>query len=289
MKNKSHTVALFPILIALNKFLDRGIGNFQPASEDAHDQKFAIGLMDEALKIKYSEDEIKSFISNDVHELNSILKQNGYDIQLDESIPVDLGVVTIMDLIGRWLEQGVHVIIEHENESYPAVKIKSGASIINFFDDKEKHILMIRTREGLCVFIQKDEQERSGMDLFKHILEKSNSLPYNEMPCDATIPFVDIDEQPDISWLMGMKSTIGGDFTINQALQQNKLKINADGIHAQSAVAIGTKRGMIFEQERPQFVIDGPFNLWIAYGNPEHKYFPLFAAHVAPDSWKAPK
>ncbi len=283
MKNKSHTIALFPILIALNEFYDKGIA-LQPISEKSYDQMLAIGLMEEALKIKYSDEQIKSCISADVNELNSLLKEHGFDIRLDEFGSTDLGVVTIMDLVGRWLEQGVHVFLEYENEKYPAIKIKSGASII---DVNGKETLLIRTRDGLMVFIEKTNEEKSGMDLFRHILQQSNLLDLSEKPCDAIIPMVDIDEQPDISWLIGMKSTTG-DFTINQALQQNKLKITVDGIHAESAVTMGIRKGVSVD-ERSQFIIDGPFNLWITYGDPENKYFPLFGAHIAPDTWKTSK
>lgn len=284
-KLKTNTVALFPILIALNKFKDKGIEGFIGATED---QKYILGLMEEALKIHYSPEQIKSFISGSAAELNRILKDHGFDIQLDESMPIDLGVVTIMNLIGKWLVKAVETTVTNDGISYPAAFIKTGASIktIHQYTDHEKQVLQILTTEGLVVYIEIADQERSGMELFKHIISLTEGMSLREIECNATIPMVSVDHQPDISWLTGMHAS-NTDLVISQALQQNKLTIDLDGIHAESAVALAAKRGMAFD--RKHMVIDKPFNIWLEYGDdPYNKHFPLFAAYVAPDSWKKP-
>lgn len=276
-KIKSHTAAIFPVLVALDKFKEKGIEGFSGTSED---QKYLLSLLPTARSVKYSEDEVKSFISDNVQELNAILKSKGFDVQLDESKDFDLGVVTIMDLMAKWLTKADPAEVTYDGKQYPAAKIKMGASIILPTVDTE--VLMIRTRNGICVFIEKAYQERSGLELFHHVL-KMSSFPRSEDPCDATIPFVDIDEQPDVSWLLGLSAT-NQDLFINQALQQNRLKINLDGIHAESATAMGAAKGLVVG--RRQFVVDQPFNIWLTSGD---SLFPLFAAYVVPENWKEPK
>ena len=279
-KTVSHTAAIFPILMALKKFEEKGIY----FTERTTVQKDIMSLLREADQVKYSENEIKSFVADNAPELNKILRDNGFDIQLDEKAPFDLGVVTIMDLVAKWIAKANSAIVNYEGTEYPAALIKHGASIVN--NDYGERTLIIRTTTGLCVFIQIADEEKSGLDLFCHIFEQARKMTHSETPCDAIIPLVDLNEQPDISWLIGM-SCESPRFTINQALQQNRLKITLDGIHAESAVALGAARGIGLE--RPRFVVDRPFNIWLAYGNPELQYFPLFCAYVAPDTWKESK
>ncbi len=280
-KLSSHTAAIFPLLMALKKFEEKGI-EFNGGSTA---QIELLSLMEEASHIRYPEDEIQSFISDNAPELNKILRDKGFNIQLDEKMPFDLGVVTIMDLMAKWLAKADPATVNHEGVDYPAAQIKSGASIVN--NGRLNPTLMIRTRNGLCVFIQIADYERSGLDLFHHIFKQARTMTHSETPCDATIPLVDLDDQPDISWIVGLRCD-SPFFIINQALQQNKLKITLDGVRAESAVALAGVRSISFN-ERPKFVVDRPFNIWIAYANSELQYFPLFCAYVAPDSWKESK
>jgi hypothetical protein len=270
------TVSIFPILIALNKFEKKEGARFV-GSTKIHQQ--IIHLLETMPEIKFSGDQIKSIISGDVSELNRFLKDNGFSIQL-EGKNFELGVVTIMDLLGRWLSQATETSISYQSQEYKAAEIKLGACVRNYGDED---ILMIRTRDGISVFIEKTDVQMTGLDLFSHVLTKSQLLgsSLNEDPCNAIVPFIDIDEQPDISWLLGLQMP-NTNLVVNQAIQQNKLKLGLDGIHAESAVALGAVRGLM--SGRRQFIVDQPFNIWLSYG--DHLDFPLFAAYVGPDSWK---
>lgn len=282
-KPKSHTVALFPILIALNKFKEHGIEGFTGTSEA---QKYLLSLQPEALGVTLPPEQIQSFIADSAPELNGILRDHGFSIQLDESEDFDLGVVSILDLVAKWQGKASPTVVKYNNTVYPAAKVTAGASITPLHPHTvdEKDLLMIRpeSTSGLIVFIEKDTPPRAGLDLFQHVYTQAQSLVRNEIGCDATIPFVTIDDQPDISFVTGLSAT-NTNLVINQALQQNKLSINLDGIHAESAVALGAKRSI--SAPRNQVVIDTPFTLWVARANPEHKYFPLFAAYVDPTNW----
>ncbi len=280
VRSKSSTAAIFPILIALDKFIEKGIQAFTAITPD---QEFLIGHLDEARRIKYSPDEIKSFVSNNVHDLNDKLEKAGFKIRFDETLPFDLGLVTIMDLVGQWQSKATEAEIIYEGEKYPAAKITSGASLK--MTERIEEVLFIRATNGLCIFIEKTDLQSSGNELFKHVRMMAKELTRwdSETPCDAVVPFVTLDEQPDISWLTGLQD-VSSDLVINQALQQNKLTLNLDGIHAESAVALGGVRSVSFTNNRRQFVVDQPFNIWMTYGDALE--FPLFAAHVVPTDWK---
>lgn len=283
---KSHTVALFPLLVALNKFKEHNIEGFNGTSDA---QKYLLSLEPQALGVQLPPDQIKSFISDDAADLNSILRKHGFSIQLDERADFDLGVVSILDLIAKWQGKASPASINYNNNSYPAAKITTGASVTPLYSKTadEKDLLMIRpeSTSGLIVFIENNTPARSGLELFQYVHEQAQSLVHNEVGCDATIPFVCIDDQPDVSFVQGLSAT-NTNLVITQALQQNKLSINLDGIHAQSAVAVAATRGI--STPRKQVVIDKPFTLWIARANQEHNYFPLFAAYVDPANWKDP-
>jgi hypothetical protein len=276
----SNTVAIFPILLALDMFKKMGINQFQGTTE-AHDE--LLSLLPEARSSQHPPTQVKCFVSNKVSELNKILKDNHFDIQLNESQPFDLGVVAIMDLMLRWLSRGEKTSITYKRKEYSAVKVTQGASVVRGGGGQE--VLMIRTREGVCVFFEKTDEAMHGLQLFNHVFEISRSFRHDEDPCDAVLPWVEIDEQPDMSWVLGLYDPETRS-AISQILQQNRLRIGLDGVRAESATAFALSRaGFSMSQSRREFVIKQPFNIWLTNDDHKQKNFPLFAAHVVPKNW----
>lgn len=280
MKTTSKTTALFPILAAFSELhanweVDEFIGYTE-------EQKFLLGLIKTARTVEYNPEQIKTLVSKDINAINRFLKENGFDITLEG--PIDLGVATIMDLIGGWLEKADETTVDNEGVLYPAATIKSGisTSVISLGDNQ---VIKIETRNNITVFIEPNSTERSGLDLFKHIWNQTNVCSFKPNSCEVTIPFISMEEKPDISWLVGIETRGNMDFTISQAVQQNKLKLNCDGVHAQSAVAMGLRK-CVDMTKKERFIIDQPFNLWISGQDLSGEYFPLFGAYLAPDSWK---
>ena len=175
---KTRTAAIFPILIALDKFKELGIDRFVARGHDAENQILLLNLLPEARNVQYDEKDIVSFASRDIAELNKILKEKGFDIQLSESQDSELGVVTIMDLVAPWLAQALKTEVSYEGQQYPAMLVNTGASLVGNTLDKE--LLMIRTKNGINIFIEKAEHELSGIDLFMYAMNVSKSLLYNE-------------------------------------------------------------------------------------------------------------
>lgn len=271
----THTISVFSILVALEKFRDLGIDRFIAGGQDEEQQALLLSLLPEARKVSYRESDIQAFASSSISALNQILEKHGFDIRLNES--ADLGVVTIMDLVAQWLTTAAETTVTYEDVSYPAMVVKEGASVAH---TEYGEILKLRTKNGITVHIQKAEQELSGLELFMHALELSKAISGNEKECWATLPFVTIDEQPDISWLTGMVDQ-GMHLMINQAVQQNRLVINLNGIHAQSATAIALRKGILITEK--SYIVDQPFYISMAY---DENPFPLFTSYVTPAQWK---
>lgn len=281
---KSQTVAIFPVLVGLQKLLETGVKNFKGVSMD---QEYMLSLLPEAVKLDYSQDEVKSLVSHDAKLLNNFLKDNGFDIYLPRLEHNQIGVVTLMNLMGSWLEEAGSSCIDYEHKEYQAAVITKGASIVNI---NEKQVLKIITSDGLCVFIEKTDEQKSGVGLFRHIYHQAKSLNYSETPCHATVPLLTINDEPNMEWLLNMVAAKENEpYYISKAIQQNHLDLSIQGIIAESATVVYIQCfGGDPTSDLPEFIVDQPFNIWISYDNPDLNYFPLFGAFVAPDSWKEP-
>ncbi len=276
---KSTTTALFPILVALSELRTNWqVDEFLGFTED---QKFLLSLMKIAHGVEFDQDQIKTLVSKDINAINRFLKENGFDIALNG--PIDLGVATIMDLVGQWLEKANEASVNNNGISYPAALVKSGiaTSIVSL---EGNMVIKINTTGNLTVFIEPNATERSGLDLFKHILAQSNTCSFKSSSSEVIIPMVSMNETPDINWMVGIKTVGNIDFTISEAVQQNKFKLNCDGVHAESAVALGLRKCVSVCKD--EIVIDEPFNLWISGTDANGEYFPLFGAYLATDSWE---
>lgn len=275
---KSTTTALFPILVALNELQTNWqVDEFLGFTED---QKFLLSLMKSAHTIEFDPEQIKTLVSKDVNAINRFLKENGFDIAL--TAPIDLGVATIMDLVGQWLEKASETSVQNNGVSYPAAIVKSGIST-SVVSLENNQVIKIETNGKLTVFIEPNAKERSGLCLFQHILAQTNVCSFEKSFSEVTIPMISINETPDVSWLVGIKTVGNIDFTISQAVQQNKFTLNCDGVHAQSAVALGLRKCVTICDE---IVINQPFNVWISAEDSNGEYFPLFGAYLDTDSWK---
>jgi len=118
----------------------------------------------------------------------------------------------------------------------------------------------------------------AGLFLKVADLEKVKATAHNYE--GASFPMIDLDEKPDIDWILGMH--ISQDYYIEQAKQQTKFRMNEKGARVQSAV------GMTFlcKSAGPApHIIDRPFLLWIKRDGLD---FPLFAGLFAEDCWKEP-
>jgi hypothetical protein len=230
-------------------------------------------------------DAVKGMCSHDASVLNKFLADNGFNIRLNPLGPDDLGTVGILDLLVEWLNAGNEQSIRAKNgRTYEGVRIKD-AEVLDLWGTH--YVVRLRTKDGTCVYIMTevrpaDQFQLMGQVSHANTAAKTARRSQKYKGCD--FPMVDMRVQEDVSWLRGMH-TVGQDgspWTVTQAKQENRLRMNQFGARAQSATAMVMTRGISFEKP---FVVDGPFMVW--FTRPDCTR-PLFAAWVDYSDWKNP-
>ncbi len=217
-----------------------------------------------------------------VDPVNAFLERKGFDIHLNDIMPEQISVASVLDLLVEWLNKGKS---SHINR-FPAALLDDGVQI---FQSKEfpSPIAEIKTKtDDIVLMTTLPYQPESALEVFwlaNTLVEtpKSTDMNYN----GVKFPKIDLDVKPDISWLVGMKVKENPIWAIAQALQWTKLKMNEEGFHVKEAVVI-TVTGSCFILKPPPLVFDKPF-LFVVH-RPELKKA-LFSAFLAKDCWKDPK
>eukprot|EP00047_Mylnosiga_fluctuans_P006313 m.246234 g.246234 ORF g.246234 m.246234 type:complete len:282 (-) comp14942_c0_seq1:124-969(-) len=225
--------------------------------------------------------EIESKASNKYEEINAFLKAKGFSIQLDPFPEQDLGTASVLKVVLDWQEAGKpqDVFLEGgDSKAYPGVFLKTGVT----FEKSPAHpnpIAVIRAKNGDQVLLTVAAEPLTVDALeAKAAAILSSSRPASSMFTGVTFPMVDLDQQPDISWLKGMTSSAG---ILQQAKQQTKFAMDEIGAVVKSAVAMHVARCL----PPPALHINKPF---IAIVRRAGLKLPLFAGYIDVDSWRKP-
>ena len=288
----SATFAPYTIIAALQKLLEvgnattgwkpNGVGETQQQAflEDFYSKGIPEG--------GFSPDELETIGSLDVGVVNAFLKEKGFSIQLQQSQdPQALYTASVMNVLAMWKVPGTKSQVTYREQSYPAAKMKGGFSPHSY---NGKDVLELQTETGDKVWLT-PSTPRTGFDLIRHAQEVMDNRTRNAGGrmgrfTEATFPMVSLDRMEDISYFIGMAflgSVANGaktPFIIEQALNQNKLKMNHLGARAESAAAFGAMRGM-----SSTLIIREPFLVWFTRDGLD---LPYFAAYVTPDDWQDP-
>ncbi len=237
-----------------------------------------------------SEKELSSIISADVQEVNAFLKERGFDIQLEpfeNNHPGNRAIASVVDILLKWKEKGTESTLFVDEKEYPAVLMPTNTHCkVKKYYDQEVAIIEAENKDTIYIMMAEDRPILDDFKLIEYLTAiDERNLTYTSNYKDILFPMVDINEKPDISWLLGLQ--FGGGFEIAQALQQTKFQMNEEGAAAQSAVAITVEfRCMLPHDKEPKhLVIDKPFYIWIKR---EGVDIPLFAAYVDQENWKKP-
>lgn len=226
--------------------------------------------------------DLRSWASRVVEEINARLIEEGFTIQLDKSRdPKAIYLLSILRILVHWLIAGEQAMITINQVPYASAVLKDGPRF--FTSQGHGHpVAKLQTKEDYSVYMtvlddQPDEWNLTG--IAERIVGNRVCSPDFE---SFQFPFVDLDIQPDISWLEGMWTESDDEqWIIGQALQQTRLQMNHIGARAESAVAIGMERCMSIQ--KPRLVIDRPFLTTFVKGG-----VILFSAFLAEDVWKDP-
>jgi hypothetical protein len=287
----NRTATFVPIVGALVKAEDILGANLTWQAVNDQQRQFVRNYFSQRAQLnRFSPQELRSWVDTMASLLNEVLEREGFTDRLDQFDDDEFGVVSVLDVLVKWLTEGEATIIKTESMgSYPGVRLANRSGASNFVVGESSHhphpVAKIDTQSGDHLYITVADKPAADFDLLRrvHMIESSMlSLPdYTSL----AFPMINLDETVDITWLKGLK-TMGesGLWKLSQALQQTKFKMNESGAHVKSMVAIGVMRGI---DPSPSFhlVIDKPFFLWIKRPGAS---IPLFAAHLDEAVWKNP-
>lgn len=240
----------------------------------------------------------KSFASFKAVDINHKLAEAGSEIRLrpwDED-GITFGVASILDLLVEWLVPGethdgqrpITVRMSDSGNEMSAFRVTSEKQLVRAIQsatDDPILALPLKGRREQILLWRSDYQPADYLDLYRAasaLIERmrlGTSTGYQLASVD--IPNISADQQPDISWLLGVQTATeetSGYIKISQALQQVRFKMDNVGARIQSETAMAMTRS--FGGPR-RLRIDGPF---MAVCVAEDSDVPLFAGYIAEDS-----
>lgn len=247
--------------------------------------------------VHFSEKELRSWASWRAAELNEILARERFDIRLQDFKSGEFGVVAILDVMVEWLARATRTTLRVDGTEYPAVRMEPHAEIESgwaqlfeaYGSPAHPHpVALLHTKSGDRVYMTvagtppgADFELIDRVDAIRTTLGRASGH-YTWLE----FPMIDLNQQVDITWLLGMWTTVaesGQEAFISQALQQTKFKMNEVGARVKSAVAIGIIITSI-RLETP-LIIDQPFFLWIERNGVSA---PVLYAYLDYADWKDP-
>lgn len=287
----TRTVAVFPVVAALAKAAEVGnaLAPWNPVNEQQ--EKWLVNADKWQAQAKgFSPEELKTIASFKAEEINTWLKEGGYDIALEPfSDPDDFGTASIMTVAVKWITAGERTFVANDGKDYDAAELTSDVTITQS-EGYEHPVAHIHCENGDTVHMTvADRTDLEQLDLLNKVVALTagkRSFKYG----GVVFPMVEHNAEVDISFFEGMnfkgRRRSGGIDTckVKEAKQQTKFKMNHLGAKAESAVAVS----MTFEccfVSKPNLVIDKEFYVWMTRPGMDTPYF---AACVSKSDWKDP-
>jgi len=238
-------------------------------------------------------DVVKSIASYLAHEIEAWLKQHGFEFKIETLEKNEFGVASVLDVLLKWPQDCAEKSELNVDETrYAGVWIKRGAKFLYTSDSNtlKKSIVKIPTdNECINVFLTMIEEPplgEFGLVTYARYLSGVNKQSLDLYDADGVIfPMIQLEEHLRLDWIKKMWTFDNAGFPawIKQAVQINRLRMNEEGVRAQSAVQL--KVPTMGSSARRPYTFNRPFLLWIEHdSSPE----PLFVAWLNFDSWKDP-
>lgn len=234
---------------------------------------------------------LDALASTDYQALNAFLAKRKFQIQFSPFPPRDIGVVSVLDKQVRWQDnRGKNYPIHTEMGIVPGFRLSVGANVYKLDDFVDAHLVELKTTSEDTLWLAVGlEPGLSGIRMVRHALALMNTAPRGNVTLSydfVAVPKVDLDVQPDISWMAGAISLKPAGYAISQALQQLKLRMNETGARVKAATAMSVMRGMVRQRHEQAFVINKPFYGWWVQ---EGVSFPMGVFFADWDSLKQPE
>lgn len=231
--------------------------------------------------------DISSIASSEAEEINKFLADRGFTIQLRKFSQYEFGIASILDLLVEWSIAGKQVPIRtSDRREFPGVELSKHCCSFGRAQGHSNVIARLETKSTDMVYLTMMDQPESGADLIEIGNDLIKRMRWTSEFEGMIFPMVNLRQTVDISWLLEMETDAqdGVPWYVSQAAQENRLRMNEIGAHAQSATAIAVKmRGI--EVPKPKLVIDKPF--LVVFVRPGID-IPLFAAYVTEADWQNP-
>ena len=232
--------------------------------------------------------EIKSLATKHYAELKNFLIQNKFDAsQLRPFSKDTIGIASLLEIISPWECTPGIVELSQNASSYRAICFNSDCLDIRNLRHTNRHepIFKIPLRNGDWVVISVEHFPRAIMDInsqFIELVEKSETDKHPKYK-GIILPYLSINYNCDMSWLLKLeiKGVDPTPFFVSQAIHQNILSLNHEGIMARSASVVSLTRNFVYDTSG-YYKVDHPFLLAVV--RPQVKT-PLFVGYFMPDSW----
>lgn len=283
----SSSVVLHPVVSALVKAETiLGPNRSWNATNNTLQQQFLASFWD-ACRSDLSEiSELESMASWRAEEVKKFLLDHGYDFDIQPFPSDTFGVASVFDWLGEWnVEGSSQPLLARNGHSYDGVLIDGGVGFYTV-PGHSKPVVSIATKGNETVYMTVMDRELTGFDLYSVSEQFSLHKQADHRWGDVLFPMITYDQKVDVSWLCDMwtVTNTGQRARIVEAIQQNKLRMNAKGVHAESGFFAAIQLEMAC-MPRPTLFIDAPFLFWIERDGLSK---PLFTARFTQEDWRNP-
>ena len=239
--------------------------------------------------------ELNAWARTTAEELNVILREHGFSIQLEawEPSPDRFGVVAIYDITILWVQEGKTTDDEGNERRLPndkpAFRLDGEGAELEFFQLRNGQVVIRIPGEGTedTVYLTRADRPLEQFELLEEAERLSQETSKGEHCWEyggVLMPNVLMDVKPEISeWLVGFTGTdaAGSAWTVMQALMQIKFALGPKGARAKVAVAIAAKSFCISFPD-PDYVVNHDLVIWMERPSLST---PFFAAFVSKDEF----
>lgn len=227
---------------------------------------------------------LDALASKDHNALNKFLKDKGYSIELKPMQGDGVGVVTSIEVEGKWAAKNFAPIKVGDKE-YPAFQKKTDE--IYQVAGRKEPVVKLYEQDGIRVYATPYDGNLNGLDATDVASKLSpENNPKVQNPDGYThvvMPKVDMNRVSELNWLKGMTNSSG--HQIDQALAQAMVQMDEKGFKAKEGLAIATSRSVVRDTEK-NLTMDKPFLFWIEKDGVKQ---PLYATKIDQQYWKAPE
>ncbi|NTW13815.1 MAG: hypothetical protein HGA31_02160 [Candidatus Moranbacteria bacterium] len=228
---------------------------------------------------------LKAKAATDADVLNTFLAENGFGPMFD-ALNGGIGVASILDMLIEWVETGEKCDIDSAGTKYPGFEIKKDAFEAFEVPGNIAPLLRLKTKTGDSLWLHiPNAVPETAFDMACSVFDlMRNRKSLAHSYTSVKIPMVDMDIEPDLSFLIGMGTVdeSGNEWSVSEAIQRFKLRMNDKGARAKVATGI-VMRGVSFTLKNA-YVVDRPFLVWMTQGE---STLPLAPTMAGRDSWKA--